>query len=138
MQMLRCPSNKHAVQSPHLQHLDANIWPDDPPVLLELPHHIHCCVHWNGEAHSIYTAEHVAGERKDRSGSLNKGLQCCRGAATKCISEAASRHPKAHAQRCTALARVCPPPAATAFMAEMPTTSPSRLTRGPPELPCGA
>lgn len=29
-------------------------------------------------------------------------------------------------------------PAATAFMAEMPTTSPSRLTSGPPELPWNA
>jgi hypothetical protein len=27
-------------------------------------------------------------------------------------------------------------PAATAFIAEMPTTSPYRFTRGPPELPC--
>ena len=29
-----------------------------------------------------------------------------------------------------------PSPAATAFIAEMPITSPYKLTRGPPELPC--
>ena len=30
------------------------------------------------------------------------------------------------------------PPAATAFMALMPTTSPKRFTKGPPELPCSS